>query len=86
MATVIHVTGCAHNNRGVIREPMAALLAYQQEQQQQQAQQQENGKKKIMVVFDLGHVHLDVGVVEEDAQVTFVCLKCVVRVVCLSNL
>lgn len=51
---------------------MAALLAYQQEQATQQADDggtNDKGKKKIMVVFDLGHVHLDVGVVEEDAQV-----------------
>lgn len=69
---------------GVIREPMAALLAYRQQQQelamQQQQQQPEEeeedggNKRKIMVVFDLGHVHLDVGVVEEDGNVRIRCV------------
>jgi hypothetical protein len=45
---------------------MAALLAYQQQQQQPQ---QGGKEKRVIVVFDLGHAHLDVAVVEEDEQV-----------------
>ncbi len=53
---------------------MAALLAYQQQEQEQAASSssEEKGKGKgsrKVVVFDLGHAHLDVAVVEEDEKV-----------------
>jgi molecular chaperone DnaK (HSP70) len=54
---------------------MAALLAFQQEQEggttttTTEGGEGEGRGNRLIVVFDLGHAHLDVAVVEEDERV-----------------
>lgn len=52
---------------GVIREPLATLLAFRQNEGEVGG---EGGKEegRYIVIYDLGHSHCDVSVVREDAQ------------------